>query len=91
MFWRVQSGWITTESVQSQVWTSRLRGTVQYKRVNWLIIVARPGSGSDGVVFLFFLVHAQDGELIKEKFQCNLLVSFVRILFLNWLYMNELD
>ena len=27
----------------------------------------------------------------EEKFQCNLLVSLARILFFNWLYMNELD
>ena len=31
------------------------------------------------------------GDWTKEKFQCNLYLSIARILFLNWLYMNELD
>ena len=31
------------------------------------------------------------GDWTEDKFQCNLLVSLARILFLNWLYMNELD
>ena len=31
------------------------------------------------------------GDWTEEKFRCNLLVSLARILFLNWLYMNELD
>ena len=36
--------------------------------------------------------QARSGQEIRLKtFRCNLLVSLARILFLNWLYMNELD
>ena len=28
------------------------------------------------------------GDWTEDKFQCNLLVSLARVLFLNWLYMN---
>jgi len=31
------------------------------------------------------------GGMEYIKFRCNLLVSLARILFLNWLYMNESD
>ena len=34
---------------------------------------------------------AKSGDWTEEKFRCNLLVSLARTLFLNWLYMNELD
>jgi len=31
------------------------------------------------------------GDWTEDKFRCNLFVSLARILFLNWLYMNQLD
>ena len=31
------------------------------------------------------------GDWTEDKFRCNLWGSLARILFLNWLYMNELD
>ena len=57
-----------------------------------------PESGSARGFFLLkgsrsFLqsLQAISGREIGLKFRYNLLVSFARILFLNWLYMNELD